>query len=226
MSALEILQSQLRAVERLYDRAAGVFVETKRKIEAGEAPYEPPYFDPEHDYPEPPFIEEWVDADQFQDVIGQACLSIVSASLQEFFKELLQRNGIAGQAEKYISQKPKVKGESWLHKYIWFFGNAFSIDWALSPIPITDLEEINLARNSVQHGTAALGLNRYQSETHRERFPTGLFMSEFDRASATEDDFHRSFVHLHVSADALHEAIDRVERFCQFVENSIDKSRM
>ncbi len=222
MSALEILQSQLRAVERLYDGAAGVFIETKRKIEAGEAPYEPPDFDPERDYPEPPYIEEWADADQFQDVIGQACLSIVSASLQDYFKENLQRRGIAEEAEKYISQqRRKVKGESWLNRYIWFFGEAFSIDWSKSPIPIEQLEEINLARNSVQHGPPGLGLNRYQYKPHRERFPTGLFMSEFDRTAAKEDGYERPRVHLHVSSEALYETIRRVETFCEFVESVI-----
>jgi hypothetical protein len=74
MDVLAILGGQLRAVERLYGDGASVFVE-KRRIDAGEEPYEPPPFDPDTDDTDPPFLTEWIEEDEFQDIIGQACSS-------------------------------------------------------------------------------------------------------------------------------------------------------
>ena len=53
MDLIAILTGQLRAVERLYDEAAGIFVARKKKIEAAEEPYQPPPFNPEYDAERP-----------------------------------------------------------------------------------------------------------------------------------------------------------------------------
>jgi len=63
MDVIAILTGQRRAVERLYDEAAGVFAARKKKIEAAEEPYQSPPFNPDYDDPEPPFLEEWHSAD-------------------------------------------------------------------------------------------------------------------------------------------------------------------
>src|ERR1051326_4180958 len=98
MDYLAILEDQLRAIERLYASAAAVFVETKRKIEAGEEPWEPPPFNPETDSVEPPYLEEWIEAEEFQDVVGQMCLSLAHACLKDFLKGVVERAGIADRA--------------------------------------------------------------------------------------------------------------------------------
>jgi hypothetical protein len=219
MDVLAILVGQLRAVERLYGDAAGVFAERKRKIEAGEPPYEPPPFDPDYDDTEPPFLTEWLEAEEFQDIIGQACISMVHSCLKDYLDGVIERSGIQLQAEKYISQRRnRVKGESWLGRYIALFAEVYGIDWTQSPVATADLEEINLARNDIQHGRPALGLSRYQSEQHANRFPSGLFVSEFDRGHRIKH-FTPFYTQIHVSADALREAIQRVESFCAFIEN-------
>src|SRR5258707_1110533 len=114
MDAMAVLTERLRAVERLYHEAAGTFAERKRKIEAGEEPYQPPPFDPDYDDPEPPFLEEWSEADEFQDIVGQACLSIVQSGLKDYLDGVLERSGIEEQAKKFMSQRRnQVKDESW-----------------------------------------------------------------------------------------------------------------
>lgn len=78
MDAIAILLDKLRSIERFYSSAAGVFIETKRKITSGEPPYEPPPFDPETDTDfEPPFTTAWIEADDFQNVVGQACITLI-----------------------------------------------------------------------------------------------------------------------------------------------------
>jgi hypothetical protein len=223
VDVLAILMEQLRGIERLYEGAAGVFIERKRKIEAGEDPYEPPPFDPEIDDPEPPFLEEWIEANDFQDIIGQACISIVHSCLKDYLDGAIERSGIEGQADRFLSQRRNsVKGESWFGRYVALFADAYSIDWNRSPVPTEDLEEINLARNDIQHGRPAFGFGRYRDERHAQRFPLGLFIRNDERTLSVERLMH-SYTLIHVSHDALKESIRRVESFCQFVESWVWK---
>src|ERR1039457_4614591 len=101
MDTLEILVDRLSAVERLYESAAGVFIERKRKIDAREKPYQPPPFNPDTDDPEPPFLEEWIEANEFENIIGQACISIIHSCLKDYLGGVLERSRITVQAERF-----------------------------------------------------------------------------------------------------------------------------
>ena len=91
-------------------------------------------------------------------------------------------HGTRAQAEKFMSQRRnRIRGESWFERYLAWFADAYSIDWTQSPIPTEALDEINFARNDIQHGRPALGLGRYQTERHRDRFPSGLFIHDYER---------------------------------------------
>src|SRR5712692_3959981 len=121
MDVNAILTGRLRAVVRLYDEAAGIFTTRKKKIEAAEEPYQPPPFDPEYGDPEPPFLEEWLEADEFQDIVGQACLSIVQSCLRDYLDGVVERSGIEEQGKKFMSQRRnQVKDESWFGRYLAF----------------------------------------------------------------------------------------------------------
>jgi hypothetical protein len=197
MDVIAILTGQRRAVERLYDEAAGVFAARKKKIEAAEEPYQPPPFNPDYDDPEPPFLEEWLEADEFQDIVGQACLSIVQSCLKDYLDGVLERSGIEEQVKKFMSQRRNhVKDESWFGRYLAFFALEYSIDWTKCPVPTEDLEEINLARNDIQHGRPTLGLGRYRGEKH-QRFPVGLFVRDHDRKLS----FGHAWTQVHVSPE-------------------------
>src|SRR6185312_4613831 len=167
MDVYAILLSKLSSIECFYELSAGTFVEIKRKIEAGEEPYEPPYFDPENDTDtEPPFLEEWSDADEFQNIVGQAAVSLVHSVLKDFLDGFLTRDGQYETAEKYFSaRRNQIKNESWFHRYLAFFAEAYGVNWENCPVSPEALEEINLARNDMQ----------------RQKFPAGIFASELEK---------------------------------------------
>jgi hypothetical protein len=119
-------------------------------------------------------------------------------------------------------RRNKIQGESWFGRYVALFAEAYSIDWTQSPVPIEALEEINLARNDIQHGRSTPGLSRYQSEPHTLRFPFGLFIEDYERNRPVEHRLH-SYTRIHVSNEALKETIQTVESFCAFVESSTRK---
>ena len=51
-------------IRLFYDKGRVPFEQLKRDIEEEVRPWEPPYFNPETDDPEPPFLAEWMQADQ------------------------------------------------------------------------------------------------------------------------------------------------------------------
>ncbi len=219
MIELGILIERLHAIQRLYDGAAAAFVDKKRKIELGEEPYEEPPFNPDTDDPEPPFLEDWNEADEFQNVIGQACISMLHSCLKDYLDEILRRSGIKKEADRLLSKRRnEMKGESWFGRYVAVFADAYSIDWGQSPIPTEEIEALNLARNDIQHGRQAHRLNRYLSEQHTKRFPLNLFLDDYERHTPIEYRAH-GLSRIYVSPEALQESIRRVESFCTFVES-------
>jgi hypothetical protein len=50
-----------------------------------------------------------------------------------------------------------TKDESWFHRYLALFSDAYKVDWTRCPVPPEQIEEINLARNDIQHGKGGLG---------------------------------------------------------------------
>jgi len=211
MDVYGIFIDRLRSIERLYDGASGAFRQRKTKIDAQEAPYEVPSIDPDRYDGEPPFLEEWLEADEFENVIGQACLSIAHSCLRDYFDGVVARSGIAAEAEAYLRERRK---DGWFKGYIALFREAYGIDWTKSPTPVDAIEEINLMRNDMQHGEPALGLARYRNTNSVERFPFGLFVDDVERNLSIDARFARTYV----SHDAFGESIKRLESFCGFVE--------
>jgi len=208
MDILSGLREKLRFIERFYAEASASFVETKRKIEAEEPPFVPRPFDPERDMDtEPLFLTEWQDADDAINIVGQAALSLVQASLREYLD-----------AFGWLSKMKSRTGRGdWFARYKAFFLEAYDIDWDAGPVPTAQIEEINLARNDIQHTGQEFGMTRRQSKEHHRRFPDGIFAHEIDRQMYADwQDFQPR---IYVTAENLREAIRRTEAFCGYLDN-------
>jgi hypothetical protein len=209
MDILAGLRDKLRFIERHYKAATEPFRETTRKIEAGERPFEPPPFDPETatDF-EPPFLEQWQEAKESLNIEGQAALKLVQAALREYLSSFVDMYDIPLTA----------KGRNWLERYKNHFLEVYVIDWDKSPVAVSELEEVNLARNDVEHSGEPFGMTRRQSEEHVRRFPAGLFVNETDKQffQGAADSWPRR---IDVMQDGLKEAIRRVEKFCEFLDS-------
>jgi hypothetical protein len=73
MDVLWFLKRRTSFVRRFYERASPEFLDTKHKIDCSEPPFNSPPFDHSG---EPPFLEEWQDADEAIEFLGQAMLSV------------------------------------------------------------------------------------------------------------------------------------------------------
>jgi hypothetical protein len=203
MDILAQLKDRLRFIERLYITTFTPFAETKRKIDAGESPFIPPYFDPDRDDPdEMPFQDEWEEADDALNLVGQFAVSLVQTSLRQYLDAFILLSGRTA---------PSGPGH-WFPRYKQLFLDAYGVDWQAGPVPLNEIEELNLARNDIQHPGFEFGMNRKRSKVHQSRFPQGLFADVAGQALRLED--------LVVSADSLREAIRRVECFCEFLDKN------
>ena len=82
MDVLYFLNKRTSFIRQFYERASAPFDERIRLIEAGEEPFVPPYSEDG----EPPFLEEWIEADESRDTLRHACISMLSVALHLFFQ--------------------------------------------------------------------------------------------------------------------------------------------
>lgn len=214
MDVLFFLKDRTRLIRKFYDHATSPFNEIMRKIEAEEEPYVPPYSEDG----EPPFISEWIDADELREITGRCCLSMLSASLQLYFKtwerELRLNCGKAF--------KDEFKGGGIVGGYRACLTSCAGIDWGRCPANLEIIEQVVLARNRDQHPESITSVRVTHAGKDRHRFPHPFFMSEHEAALFGEGDeplFMSPSVH--VSRDKLMAAIEQVERLCEWLEEQM-----
>jgi hypothetical protein len=206
MDILAGLRDKLRFIEWFYSVASHPFPEIKRNIESGEFGPVPvdadgcPYDD------EPPFLSEWLDADEALNLVGQAALNLAQSAIREYLDGFIGVNG---------HEPPPGRG-NWFQRYKQFFLITYRIDWDGGPVPASEIEEINLARNDSQHSGQLFGMSKRMSEDHRARFPNGLFAHELD--AQVFGGIVGSRPRMYVTERGLGEAIRRIQAFCEFIE--------
>lgn len=99
MDVVYFLNERTRFIRYFYDQGCAAFRQTIADIEAKRPPFEEPPFDPDQDSPEPPFLEEWGDADTGIQVVGMAAVSMLSDTLKLYFHALKQEWGFKPSAE-------------------------------------------------------------------------------------------------------------------------------
>ena len=82
MDVLYFLRERTRFIRLVFDNATAPFSSIVQKIENEETPFEPPY----REDGEPPFLAEWMEAEEGLQVVGRMCISMLSATLQLYFK--------------------------------------------------------------------------------------------------------------------------------------------
>jgi len=83
MDILYFLKERTRFIRYYYETAAEPFHEIKRKIKAKEEPFDDP---PYSEDVEPPFLEEWIEAETALEILGRTCILLLSTSLQLYFR--------------------------------------------------------------------------------------------------------------------------------------------
>ena len=209
-----LLVSNLRFLRWFYELSITGFVDIKRRIDAQEEPYVPRSG---YEYDEPPFLSEWLDADEARKLQGQVCLSLLQRSLREYLDSTVKR---------HPGSRPKRKG-NWFGNYKEWFLSEIGIDWEKSPVPLTRIEELTIARNCVEHGSGSVydahRLVKRQGKNYHERFPDSVFANEFERALWREMGYPQP-VEIELTPEKLDNAMEEILGFGRFIEENLPAS--
>ena len=212
------LTKRLNFIKQFYSVSAAPFIEKKRMIELQEKPYVPPYSEDG----EPPFLEEWIEADESLHVLAYSCISMLSAALQLYFSTWVKQSAIPVSEN---ARKGKFE-KGWLVGYKSLFTQHFEIDFKDAPVNFKILEEVILARNRIEH-PSFISSNRTQflsadlAKLHRPFF---VDEQEAQLISVSGNDGRSWFLPptLHISQEQLFEAIAEVQRLTQWFELQIE----
>jgi hypothetical protein len=220
MDVLAFLKDRTAFIRHFYSVASTPFAETKRKIESGEAPYEPNLTKYDN---EPPFTTEWIEAERCLEVLGRVCVSMSSAALKLYF-EWRDQLGI----ELRSADISLLKKHGVLKGYKWIFGERLSIEWIDCPADFTVLEQVFLTRNRDQHPgrISTQSVDYHQSDL--ERFEELFFMSDTDSKIFADPELVRNrFLSFRVcvTAEKLLASIKEVETVAEWLEPRLIERR-
>ena len=134
MNVRYFLTERLDFTRQFYLTASAPYLDRKRKIEAGEEPFVPP----RNEDGEPPFMKEWLEADDSLHVLAYSCISMLAAALHLYLEAWVRESGVPVDPDKF----KKVKGQSgWLAAYLDHFSRRFNIDISSASIDHRLLEE-------------------------------------------------------------------------------------
>lgn len=216
MEVFSFLKQRTDFIRRHYETAAAPFREIIRKIEAEEPPYDPPYSEDG----EPAFIEEWSDASQSLEILGAACVSMLSESLKLYFKTWEQKLGL----ECQMRLPKEFKQGGFVGGYTKCFGHVLKTDWSDCPADLALIEQIVMARNDAQHHGSITNLTSRHSPKTREKHRLPFFLSDHEKrliASDPSQDYAWLSLSLVISEASLFEAIRQVELLGEWMEEPL-----
>ena len=213
VDTLYFLRQRLRFIRRFYGNASFPFTEQKRKIEVGEDPFIPSY---NYEYEEPPFLDEWIEAEESLDVLGQACISMLANSLHLYLEECVKELGVG------CPDKAAKKG--WINGYRVFFEEKLRICWKAGPTTPEFLDEIALTRNRAQHpehiDMLGIAQSKHDFAKHRRPFfADEAEMQAMENSELPEEEWLFGPWCLKITKDKLLAAIDQVEHFSIWFED-------
>ncbi|VVE44067.1 hypothetical protein PHO31112_04307 [Pandoraea horticolens] len=220
MDVGHFLYERVGFIRQLYMTSAATYIERKRLIDAGEAPFEPPYSEDG----EPPFLVEWLEADDSLHVLGYACLSMLSDTMKVFFD--------AWQREARVRDDPSLdkvfKKNGFVQGYRALFEKSLGIRFADSKVDMLLLEQVVMARNRIQH-QEYLGSNRpSHSQADLNRLHNPFFMDKQERSLLVREKKNGTSIWLmaprvSVTGTQLLTVLKEVERFSTWMDKAMQK---
>ena len=187
MDVLYFFKERTRFLRYFYDSAAAPFLETMRKIEAGEARFDSP---PYREDGEPPYLDEWVEASEAVEVLGRSCLSMLSASLHLYFRTWEEELPICWED----GERKRAFRNGYLDGYQICFEAVLEQSWEDCPAHLALAEQITLARNRHQHPDEIVTMRVSHAWADLSKYPRPFFTSDFDRARLNERELEHGFL--------------------------------
>jgi hypothetical protein len=220
VDALYFLNERTAFIRFFYVESAKGFADVKHCIEEGLPPFDAP---PYSENPEPPYLNEWLDADAALNVLGIACISMLSDTLKLYFKALQER--VIGFT---FQQRSTGFKNGYVRTYLAALGDILDTDWSDCPADLDVIEQIVLARNRGQHGEHLSSFTFTHDRSTLAKHPRPFFAAEDELSALTsEGGSLASFLmpSLKVDRERLHRAIAELERFAEWIDSRLDRAR-
>ncbi len=209
---------RIEFIRQLYDTASAPYVERKRKIEAKEEPFVPPYSEDG----EPAFLEEWIEADESLHVLAYSCVSMLAAALHLYLETWVSESRVRVDE----SLKKSFKNIGWFPGYKAHYSQRFAINFEACPENLRLLEEVVLARNRFEHPPSITSIRTNYADADLKKLPHPFFVDEREAALfADAEEGERSWFippTLHVTEKQLLAAIAVVEGFGKWFDAEIE----
>jgi hypothetical protein len=219
MDAVYFLKKRTDFIRFYYDTSAKPFAEVRRCIKEKLPPYDNP---PSNEDPEPPYLKEWIDTATAEQILGLACVSLLSDSLKLYFQTLQRRViGFAFEDERTAFKRGIVAA------YVGALGDILETDWSDCPADFAVIEQIVLARNRGQHGGDLTTFDIAHDGKMLEKFPQPFFARADERENwSLEDGSLSSFLmpSIKVTRDNLFAALDHVERLAEWIDSRMERA--
>lgn len=213
------LTQRIAFIRQLYAVASAPYVERKRKIETGEDPFMPPYSEDG----EPPFLEEWLEADESLHVLAYLCISMLAASLHLYLKAWERESG---HPVNESLKKSEFKKNGWLRGYMVHFSRRLSIDFDAVPANL-QMPRVTFRENRIEHPASITSRRTQYAYADLEKMHHPFFVDEREAVLlADSDEGEKSWLMpptLHVTAEKLLVALAEAERFVEWFEVEIEK---
>lgn len=206
------LQTRLEFIIFFHEKTTETFKNIKLLIEDGKEPYTLKSYSEDG---EPPFLNEWQEADMGMDTVGSACVSMLSSSLHLYMQSWF---GL-------IKGDPRVNNE-FIGKKGWFNGykeviEKLNISLSDCPADLGIIEQVTLARNRAQHPENIVTMKTTCSDDDLKKYPIPFFVKESELMMATGENGDISWwcpPSIAPTKEKLHEAISHVELFVSWLE--------
>ena len=212
------LKNRTRFIRYFYNHAVSPFKDIIIAIEKREEPYVPTYTED----PEPPFLEEWIEANTGIETVGHTCMSMLASSLQLFLKAWVHR------LEKDHGITLEVNWtKGWFGGYRQIF-ELIKLPMDDCPADIEIIEQVILARNRIQHPEEITTLDVRHSMNDLKKYPRPFFAHEHEIKLAGADEegaisWWRT-PSVVSTKDKIFEAIAQVESLCLWLESKYWKT--
>jgi hypothetical protein len=214
MDVLWFLKRRITFVRGFYEQASKPFLETMEKIHKEEPPFDnPPYSED----PEPPFLEEWQDAEEGVEFLGQSCVSFVATSVKLYLAESEREfrrmwGGIFPFPNVQIGEEGVVSGyEAWFR--------SLGIDFRASGAYVEIIRELVATRNLAQHPQSIGFMNLTQRPIDREKFPKPFFGHPIEKQIYEAEEGGRDFPWmLLITPDSFVRSLDEVVKLAEWLD--------
>jgi hypothetical protein len=219
MDAYYFLKSRTEFIRFFYAEARKGFADVKHRIENELPPFDDP---PYSEDGEPHYLSAWMDAHTAAEVLGIACISMLSDSLKLYFTTLEERVI----RFSFHDRKAAFRG-GFVPAYFAALGEILDTDWSDCPVDRDLIEQVVLARNRGQHAEDLTSFDVRYDKKMLEKHPRPFFLGEEEMAILNSDEGSLASLlmpTLKVSAEGLAKALDEVDALAEWIEARIERA--